>query len=100
MTGMFRALVRDSFQQPLNTLTTATVIPRKSKPTSTMACFPPNAGHITLMDNVQPVPAPGTVDDLSGCGPCIDLVGTGKMETVDLGAVNMNDVISPSSGER
>jgi hypothetical protein len=39
---------------------------------------------MTLMDNVQPVPATGTVADGSGCGPCIDLVGTGKMEAVDL----------------
>jgi hypothetical protein len=49
---------------------------------------------MTLMDNVQPVPATGTVADLSGCGPCIDLIGTGKTEAVDLGAVNMNDGIS------
>jgi hypothetical protein len=49
---------------------------------------------MTLMDNVQPVQAGKTVADLSGCGRCIDLVGTGKTEAVDLMQVNMNDCVS------
>jgi hypothetical protein len=49
---------------------------------------------MTLMDNVQSVQAGKTVADLSGCGRCIDLVGTGRTEAVDLPQVNMNDCIS------
>ncbi len=49
---------------------------------------------MTMMDNVKPVPAEKTVADLSGCGRCVDLVGTGKTEAVDLMANNENDCIS------
>jgi hypothetical protein len=47
---------------------------------------------MTMMDNVQP--AGPNVADLSGCGRCVDLVGTGRTEAVDLRNVNMNDCIS------
>ncbi|KAJ6114611.1 hypothetical protein N7486_000389 [Penicillium sp. IBT 16267x] len=49
---------------------------------------------MTLMDNIQPLPAGKLAADLSGCGRCVDLVGTGNTESVDLGAVNMNDCAS------
>jgi hypothetical protein len=49
---------------------------------------------MTLMDNVQSVQAGKTVADLSGCGRCVDLVGTGRTEAVDLMQVNMNDCVS------
>ncbi|RXH06152.1 hypothetical protein [Bradyrhizobium vignae] len=49
---------------------------------------------MSLMDNVTSGPAGKTVADLSGCGRCVDLVGTGKTEAVDLRAVNMNDCVS------
>lgn len=49
---------------------------------------------MTLTNDVASVPAGKTVADLSGCGPCVDLVGTGKTEAVDLRAVNMNDCVS------
>lgn len=49
---------------------------------------------MTLMDNVNSVPAGMIVADLTGCGRCVDLVGTGKTEAVDLRSVNMNDCVS------
>lgn len=49
---------------------------------------------MTLMDNIQPLPAGKTAADLSGCGRCVDLVGTGNTESVDLGSVRMNDCVS------
>jgi hypothetical protein len=49
---------------------------------------------LTLMDNIQPLPAGKIAADLSSCGRCVDLVGTGNTESVDLGAVNMNDDVS------
>jgi hypothetical protein len=49
---------------------------------------------MTLMDNVQPVDPSKGAADLSGCGQCVDLVGTGQTEAVDLGSVNMNDSVS------
>lgn len=49
---------------------------------------------MTLMDNVTPVPGGHTVSDLSNCGRCVDLVGTGQTEGVNLMAVNMNDCVS------
>ncbi|KAJ5797662.1 uncharacterized protein N7503_006958 [Penicillium pulvis] len=52
---------------------------------------------VTLMDNVQPVPAGKLAADLSGCGRCVDLVGTGNTESVDLQSVNMNDCVSSFS---
>ncbi|MDB5732578.1 MAG: hypothetical protein JWQ03_2473 [Variovorax sp.] len=49
---------------------------------------------MTLMDN-DVAPKAGTlVMDLSQCGKCIDLVGTGQTEAVDLPKVNMNDCVS------
>lgn len=49
---------------------------------------------MTLMDNVASL-APGQkVCDLSGCGRCVDLVGTGQTEGVDLGMLSMNDCVS------
>ena len=38
---------------------------------------------MTLMDNVTPVPGGHTVSDLSNCGRCVDLVGTGQTEGVN-----------------
>jgi hypothetical protein len=62
---------------------------------ATYIAFNLPAGTVmTVMDNVQPVQAGKTTADLSGCGRCIDLVGTGKTEAVDLTKVNMNDCIS------
>ncbi|KAJ5538524.1 hypothetical protein N7494_008003 [Penicillium frequentans] len=52
---------------------------------------------VTLMDNVQPVPAGKPAADLSGCGRTVDLVGTGNTESVDLQSVNMNDCVSSFS---
>jgi hypothetical protein len=49
---------------------------------------------MTLTANVTSV-APGQkVWDLSGCGRCVDLVGTGQTEGVDLSKLNMNDCVS------
>lgn len=48
---------------------------------------------MTLMDNVQP-PSTTTVVDVGGCGRCVDLIGTGKTEAIDLIAIGMNDCIS------
>jgi hypothetical protein len=47
---------------------------------------------MTLMDNVHPAAVKPA--DLSGCGRCVDLIGTGYHAVVDLEAVNMNDCIS------
>lgn len=49
---------------------------------------------MTLMDNDIPVKAGDPVWNLKNCGRCIDLVGTGQTESVDLTQVNMNDCIS------
>jgi hypothetical protein len=49
---------------------------------------------MTLMDNDVPVKTGKGVADLSGCGRCIDLVGTGQTQAVDLVAVNLNDCVS------
>jgi hypothetical protein len=49
---------------------------------------------VTLAEHV-PAPAPGiSVGELSTFGRCIDLVGTGQTESVDLSRVNMNDCAS------
>lgn len=49
---------------------------------------------VTLTEHV-PAPAPGiSVGELSTFGRCIDLVGTGQTESVDLSRVNMNDCVS------
>lgn len=48
---------------------------------------------LTLMDNVVPM-SNGQVWNLRDCGRCVDLVGTGTTEAVDLTAVNMNDCVS------
>jgi hypothetical protein len=62
---------------------------------ATFAAFNLPVGTVmTLMDNVKPVPAGKPVADLSGCGHCVDLVGTGKTEAVDLEVINMNDSVS------
>ncbi|KAJ5852579.1 uncharacterized protein N7529_011964 [Penicillium soppii] len=49
---------------------------------------------MTLMDNIQPVQDGKSVADLSNCGRCVDLVGTGNTESLNLESVNMNDCIS------
>jgi hypothetical protein len=49
---------------------------------------------VTLMDNVQAVPDGQPVADLSDCGKCVDLVGTGKTESADICPVGMNDCVS------
>jgi hypothetical protein len=62
---------------------------------ATFAAFNLPLGTVmTLMDNVTPTPSGKIVADLSGCGRCVDLVGTGRTEAVDLRAVNMNDCVS------
>jgi len=48
---------------------------------------------LTLLENVAPAPN-GQVWNLRDCGRCVDLVGTGTTEAVDLSAVNMNDCAS------
>jgi len=50
---------------------------------------------MTLMDdNVTQVDAGHQVWELRNCGRCIDLIGTGKTEAVDLTQCNMNDCVS------
>jgi hypothetical protein len=49
---------------------------------------------MTLMDNIASVEQTFTVANLRQCGRCVDLVGTGKTEAVNLVAVNMNDCVS------
>lgn len=49
---------------------------------------------MTLMSDDVPVPSGKPVNDLSGAGPCIDLVGTGTTVAVDLTKVSMNDAVS------
>lgn len=49
---------------------------------------------VTLMDNVAPVKKGAPPADLSNCGRCVDLVGTGETVSLDLGDVNMNDCVS------
>ena len=49
---------------------------------------------MTLMENFTPLAPGASVGDLSNCGRCIDLVGTGQTESVDLSRVNMNDCMS------
>ena len=49
---------------------------------------------VTLMDDAAPLASGRNAADLSDCGRCVDLVGTGKTEAVDLSAVNMNDCVS------
>ncbi|RZL89609.1 MAG: hypothetical protein EOP82_18910 [Variovorax sp.] len=54
----------------------------------------PVATVVTLMDNDVAPKAGAPVMDLGQCGRCIDLVGTGQTEAVDLTKVNMNDCVS------
>ena len=49
---------------------------------------------MTVMNNDTPVQPGQLVCDLSHCDTCIDLVGTGATEGVDLTQVNMNDCVS------
>ena len=49
---------------------------------------------VTLMDNVTSNPADDLVGNLAGAGRCVDLVGTGKTEGINLGDCNMNDCVS------
>ncbi|KAJ5637592.1 hypothetical protein N7490_007471 [Penicillium lividum] len=49
---------------------------------------------MTLMDNYQSGSAGQSVADLSDCGRCVDLVGTGNTESLDLLAMRMNDIVS------
>ncbi len=47
---------------------------------------------MTLMDNIVNNGRP--VADLTDCGQCIDLVGNGQTQGVDLGALGQNDNLS------
>ena len=49
---------------------------------------------MTLMDDVTAIQPGHPVWDLSACGRCIDLVGTGKTVAVNLADCNMNDCVS------
>ncbi|KAF2258325.1 hypothetical protein CC78DRAFT_556573 [Lojkania enalia] len=49
---------------------------------------------VTLMADDKPVPIGSTAADLSHCDECIDLIGTGRTEAVDLREVGMNDKVS------
>ena len=49
---------------------------------------------VTLMDNISPLGPGQNVADLGSCGICVDLVGTGQTEAVDLRNVSMNDCVS------
>lgn len=49
---------------------------------------------MTLLTNDVPQASGKLVNDLSGAGPCVDLVGTGRTETVDLTRLSMNDAVS------
>lgn len=49
---------------------------------------------MTLIDNNTPVESGHLVWELRNCGRCIDLVGTGQTEAVDLTQCNMNDCVS------
>ena len=62
---------------------------------ATYVAFNLPAGTVlTLMDNDTPVKSGSTVMNLDDCGRCIDLIGTGQTEAVDLSRVNMNDCAS------
>lgn len=62
---------------------------------ATWAAFNLPAGTVmTLMENPTPVPAGKNVADLSNCGRCIDLVGTGATVAVDLNMANIGCCIS------
>ncbi|HEX6098604.1 MAG TPA: ETX/MTX2 family pore-forming toxin [Thermoanaerobaculia bacterium] len=61
---------------------------------ATYAAFNLPVGTVlTLLENVAPT-SNGQVWNLRDCGRCVDLVGTGTTEAVDLSAVNMNDCVS------
>ena len=49
----------------------------------------------TVMTMLADTPPAGpNIADLSDCGPCVDLIGTGRTETLDLRPLSMNDSIS------
>jgi hypothetical protein len=54
----------------------------------------PVGSVMTLMDNVVTVASGDLPTDFKNCGRCIDLVGTGQTEGVDLTQCNMNDCVS------
>jgi hypothetical protein len=52
---------------------------------------------VTLIDNIAPLAAGQNSADLKGCGVCVELVGTGQTEGLDLRNVSMNDCVSSFS---
>jgi len=49
---------------------------------------------VTLIERITPLEEGVNFADIRGCGVCLDLIGTGKTEAIDLKKVSMNDKIS------
>jgi hypothetical protein len=100
--GTVRLLLDDNLQGPgLNLLISGYIpgvrhtIPSKLFDSATYIVFNLPIGTVmTLMDHVVPVESSCTIANLRGCGACVDLVGTGDTQLVDLRFINMNDCLS------
>lgn len=100
--GTVRLLIDDNFQGPgLDLLTSGYspgarhTIPSNLFDNATYIMFNLPIGTVmTFMDHVTPVGSNSPIADLRGCGACVDLVGTGQTEYVDLRPMDMNDCLS------
>lgn len=70
-------------------------IPKSGYDNATYVAFNLPIGTVmTLMDDIASVEDGYRVSNLRNCGRCVDLVGNGQTQGVDLMAVNMNDRVS------
>ena len=100
--GTVRLLIDDNFQGPGLDLSIYGFLPnaRHTIPSNlldnaTYIMFNLPIGTVmTFMDHVTPVGSDSPIADLRGCGACVDLVGTGQIEYVDLRPMDMNDGLS------